>query len=239
MHNTTKLLINHIFCHVLIIPAIIYGSWWMFVCGFLWWYVIAIVAISGGYHRYYSHKTFECNKFHQWMINFLGIFSGAGPALTWAAVHKQHHAYSDKENDPHSHHHLGKWSVYVNTWGYESKIKRRFIKTLWRDPLLKWFHIYYFKVNIAVIIILTLIDPMLLIFGYAMPVVLAFHGYGLLNILGHKEGPTNSIIANILTAGEGWHANHHRSPSSYKIGKEWWQFDPTALFIRYVGKVKR
>ena len=88
-------------------------------------------------------------------------------------------------------------------------------------------------------LLLTLIDPMLLIFGYAMPVILAFHGYGLLNILGHKEGPTNSIIANILTAGEGWHANHHRSPSSYKIGKEWWQFDPTALFIRYVGKVKR
>ena len=48
-----------------------------------------------------------------------------------------------------------------------------------------------------------------MIFGYAMSVVLAFHGYGILNILGHAGGnPTNSWLANILTAGEGWHANH-------------------------------
>ena len=126
----------------------------------------------------------------------------------------------------------------MNTWGYDAKIKKKYIKTLWRDPILKWFAKNYFILNITIVIVLTLIHPLLMLFCYAVPVVLAFHGYGILNILGHKDGPTNTIIGNILTAGEGWHANHHKRPNSYKIGKEWWQFDPTALYIKLVGKTK-
>jgi stearoyl-CoA desaturase (delta-9 desaturase) len=236
MHNTTKLIINHGFSHLMLIPALVYGEPWMFLAAFLWWQVIAIIAISGGYHRYYSHRTYKCNTWYQHLINLLGIFSGAGPALTWAAVHKQHHAFSDKEDDPHSYHHKGWFSVYINTWGYDLKIKRKFIKTLWRDPVLKWWYANYFKVNLAIIVLFTLIDPLLMVFAYAMPVVLAFHGYGLLNILGHKDGPTNTFIGNILTAGEGWHANHHKKPGSYKIGMKWWQFDPTAYYIALMFK---
>ena len=236
--TTTKLIANQALCHILFIPAFIYGEWWMWLAGFLWWQIIAIVAISGGYHRYYSHRTYECSKLNQIIINVLGIFSGAGSALTWAAVHKQHHATSDTPDDPHSYHHKGKFAVYMNTWGYDAKIKKKYIKTLWRDPILKWFAKNYFILNITIVIVLTLIHPLLMLFCYAVPVVLAFHGYGILNILGHKDGPTNTIIGNILTAGEGWHANHHKKPNSYRIGKEWWQFDPTALYIKLVGKTK-
>lgn len=238
MENTTKLLINHALCHILLIPAFIYGTWWMFLASFLWWYVIAIVAISGGYHRYYSHKAFKAGKFYEIMVNVLGIFSGAGPAMTWAGTHVQHHAYSDTDKDPHSHASKGKWAVYVNTWGYGFKIRRRFITRFMRSKILMWFYKYYFHVNIAIVVVLTAIDPLLMIFGYALPVVWAFHGYGILNILGHKNAqPTNSWIANILTAGEGWHANHHKSAANYRIGKEWWQFDPTAWYIKAFHKV--
>jgi stearoyl-CoA desaturase (delta-9 desaturase) len=233
MENTTKLLINHAFCHVMLIPAFLYGELWMFAATFVWWYIIAIVAISGGYHRYYSHKSFKASKFYEIMVNVLGIFSGAGPAMTWAGAHMQHHAYSDTENDPHSHVKKGKWSVYVNTWGWGFRLKRRFIMRYMRDPILSWFYKNYFRLNIAIIVVLTLIDPMLMIFGYALPVVIAFHAYGILNILGHHGGkPTNSWIANILTAGEGWHENHHKRAMHYRIGKEWWQLDPTAWYIK-------
>jgi len=46
--------------------------------------------------------------------------------------------------------------------------------------------------------------------------------------------PNNTIIGNILTAGEGWHLNHHEDSRNYKIGRRWWQFDPTAIFIRLI-----
>lgn len=235
MENTTKLLINHAFSHLMLIPAIIYGEWWMWLAGFLWWQVVAIVAISGGYHRYYGHKSFKAKGWYPYAVNILGVFSGAGPAMTWAATHRQHHAYSDTELDPHSHHIKGWFPVYVNTWGYDFKIKRKFIKTLLKDPLLRWFHKHYFSVNVAIIIVFTIIDPLLMIFGYAVPVVLGFHGYGLLNVLGHRNGqPYNTWVGNILTAGEGWHNNHHKHSADYRIGREWWQFDPTKWFIQLI-----
>ena len=235
MENTTKLLINHTFCHLMLIPAFLYGELWMFVASFFWWYVVAIVAISGGYHRYYSHFSFKAPKWYPWAVNILGIFAGAGPAMTWAATHRQHHAHSDTELDPHSHSVKGIWAVYVNTWGYGFKIKRRYIKRLLQDKILRWFHKYYFHHNVAIIVVFTLIDPLFMIFGYAMPVVLAFHGYGILNVLGHRGAqPNNSWVANILTAGEGWHRNHHRRAGSWAIGQEWWQFDPTKWFIQLI-----
>jgi stearoyl-CoA desaturase (delta-9 desaturase) len=237
MDNTTKLLINHIFAHLMLIPGVIYGELWMWIAGFLWWQVIAIVSISGGYHRYYSHFSFKAPNWYPYVVNFLGIFAGAGPAMTWAAVHRQHHAYSDTEDDPHSHHVKGWFPVYVNTWGWGFQIKRRFIKRLMQDSILRWFYNNYFRLNIAIIFVLAAIDPLLMIFGYALPVVLAFHGYGLLNILGHRDGqPNNSWVANILTAGEGWHANHHKRGGDYRIGWTKWQFDPTAKFIELIRR---
>lgn len=235
MNNTTKLLINHAFCHILLIPGIMYGELWMAIAGFVWWYVIAIVAISGGYHRYYSHFSFKTAKIYEHTVNILGIFSGAGPAMTWAAVHRQHHAYSDTQDDPHSLTIKGWFSVYVNTWAYGFRIKRRFIKRLMQDKTLVWYYKNYFTLNIIIIVALWLIHPMLLIFGYALPVVIAFHAYGILNILGHRNGrPNNSWIANILTAGEGWHENHHKRAGDYRIGWTKWQFDPTARFIELI-----
>ena len=240
MENTTKLLINHIFCHALIIPAFFYGELWMFIASFVWWYIIAIVAISGGYHRYYSHRAFKTKKWYPYAVNILGIFSGAGPAMTWAATHKQHHAYSDTLDDPHSYTKHGWFAVYFNTWGYNARIKRRFIKSLLRDKTLIWFYENYFKLNIGIIIVFTFIDPLFMIFGYALPVVLAFHGYGILNILGHYKGkPNNTVIGNILTAGEGWHLNHHQQPGNYNIGRKWYEFDPTKWFIRLIRTDKK
>lgn len=237
MENTTKLILNHIFCHLMLIPAFMYGELWMFVASFFWWYTVAIVAISGGYHRYYSHNSFKVGKWYEYVVNVLGMFAGAGPALTWAGTHRQHHAFSDSEDDPHSSTFKGMWAVYVNTWGYDFKIKRKFIKHLFKNPILRFFHKYYFKLNVAIIVGFTLIDPLFMIFAYAMPVIFAFHGYGILNILGHTGAkPTNSWVENILTAGEGWHENHHKRAYSYEIGQKWWQFDPTKWFIKLIRK---
>ena len=87
MENTTKLILNHIFCHLMLIPAFMYGELWMFVASFFWWYTVAIVAISGGYHRYYSHNSFKVGKWYEYVVNVLGMFAGAGPALTLSLIH--------------------------------------------------------------------------------------------------------------------------------------------------------
>lgn len=212
-----------------------YGQWWMWLASFLWWQIIAVVSISGGYHRYYSHKAFKAGPIYEFFVNFLGIFSGAGPAFTWVAAHYQHHAYSDTEKDPTSPVHKGALRVYLNAWGYDVQIERRFVRKLFKDKTLTWWLKNYFKINLLIVVALLAIDPMLFLFGYAVPMVFAFNGFGLLNVLSHIDGkPKNTVIANILTAGEGDHKNHHDNPVSAKI-TNW--FDPTYYFIKaFYGK---
>lgn len=234
--NTKKLILIHALCHVAIIPAIVYGEWWMWLGSFLWWQWIAATAISAGYHRYYSHNAFKTGKWYEYYSQFIGLFANPGPALTWASTHRMHHMYSDTEQDPHSPKYKGFWTVYTSYWGEDvTRINRRALAGLAGNKTLRWFYQHYFKLVIAIAVVLAVIDPLLLVFGYCMPVVLAFHGYGLINAYTHKDGePKNSWLANILTAGEGWHLNHHRNSKAWQIGKGWKQPDPGAWFIRLI-----
>jgi stearoyl-CoA desaturase (delta-9 desaturase) len=237
MSPSHKLLVIHILCHMAIIPALLYGDVWMWIVSFVWWQWISATAISSGYHRYFSHRSFKTGEWYKWYVQFVGIFANPGPVLTWAATHRMHHAYSDSEKDPHSPKFKGFLKIYTSRWGDNVKIKRRFLTGLISDRSVKFFHTHYFTLSILLAGSLFLVDPLLLIFGYCIPVVLAFHGYGLLNAYTHKDGkPKNSFFANILTAGEGWHKNHHDRGGDWRIGRKWWQWDTGAIFIRIIKK---
>jgi len=234
MSNTKKLLLIHLFAHALIIPAFLYGEVWMFVASFLWWQWIAATAISAGYHRYFSHKAFRTGKWYDYYFQIIGLFANPGPALTWAGAHRMHHAYSDTEKDPHSPKYKGWFKVYTSQWGDDAYIERRMMKGLY-NPISKFFYKNYYKLIIALVVVLFLIDPLLMIFGWALTVVQAFHGYGLINCVTHLTGKAkNNAIANILTSGEGWHKNHHDKSNDWRIGKKWWQIDPGAVWIRAI-----
>ena len=236
MNNSTKLLSIHIFCHIMIVPAILYGEWWMWGFSFLWWQWVAATSISSGYHRYFSHNSFKTGNWYSWYSQFIALFANPGPVLTWASTHRMHHYYSDTEKDPHSPVFKGFWKVYTSYWGNDIKyIERRATVGLLKRPGVKWFYKNYYKVIILLAITLMIIDPLVFIFLMAIPIVLAFHGYGLINAWTHKTGkPTNSALANLLTGGEGWHENHHKRPGDWKIGKKWWQVDTGSYWIRLI-----
>jgi len=238
MTQTTKLLFIHFICHLLLIPAILYGEWWMFLGSFIWWQFVAATAISSGYHRYFAHRAFKVGAWYKWYSQIVALFANPGPVLTWASTHRMHHYYADTEKDPHSPIWKGFWKVYTSYWGNDiSFIERRALSKLLNDKSVKLFYRHYFIFITILAVILISIDPLLFIFGYAVPVVFAFHGYGLINAWTHKTGkPTNSALANIFTAGEGWHLNHHEDPSNWKIGKTRWQLDTASYFIRAIKK---
>lgn len=231
MTTTHKLLLNHFICHVALIIAFMEGSAWMWVAGFCWYYIITIVSSSAGYHRYYSHNSFKAGKWFQWLTNSLSLFVGSGPYLTRAAIHRMHHAYSDTEKDPSSPKHQGFWKIYLNLWGTENKIERKFFKGLIGNPILKFFHDHYFKMVICLVVILYMIDPLVLLFAYALPCVLSFHLFGLFNAYLHKdEVIKDSHLLNLFTAGEGYHGVHHRNSKQLRHGL----IDPTYFFIRLI-----
>jgi stearoyl-CoA desaturase (delta-9 desaturase) len=231
LKTTHKLLLNHLLCHVALIPGFIYGDLWMFVSGFIWYYIITICSSSAGYHRYYSHQSFKTGKWFEWFTNFLSLFVGSGPYLTRAAIHRQHHAYADTPKDPSCPVHHGFWKIYFNLWGLDGKIERRFFKGLIDNKILMFFHRHYWKLVFTVVTVLFLIDPLLLIFAYCVPCVLSSHLFGLFNAYLHKDGKAaNSHWLNLFTAGEGYHKTHHDNSKKLRLGL----IDPTYFFIRLI-----
>ena len=231
LKTTHKLLINHSLCHIALIYGAIYGSWWMWLVGFLWYYFITIVSSSAGYHRFYAHSAFTTGKWFEYFTNILSLFVGSGPYLTRAAIHRQHHAYSDTEKDPQSPLHHGFWKIYFNIWGLDVKIERKFFKGLINNKILKFWHDHYFKMVFSLVIILLIIDPLLLVFAYALPCVLSSHLFGLFNAYLHKTGEaTNNILINLFTAGEGYHKAHHDNSKKLRHGL----IDPTYFFIKLI-----
>ncbi|AOY84951.2 acyl-CoA desaturase [Moorena producens JHB] len=82
----------------------------------LWWYPISSVEIglligmwalsmigmSVGLHRYFAHRAFKTSQTMSVILAILGCMGAQGPVVSWVAVHRRHHEYSDLPGDPHS-----------------------------------------------------------------------------------------------------------------------------------------
>jgi len=204
---------------------------------FLWWSFIAAFAISAGYHRYFSHRSFDARDtaWYEWSVLALGSLAGGAPVLTWVGTHRMHHAYSDSYEDPHSPTYVGFWKVLTSTWKVKN-IQRKFVRDLLKNHRVVFFYKNFLQIRITTFVFGFLLLP----FGYFLalivaPVIYAYIGYGLINALCHRYNePRNSIAANIFSAGEGYHKNHHHKPYDWKLGKKWYHFDTGALIIKLV-----
>ena len=65
------------------------------------------VGITVGYHRLFTHRSFETNPVVRFVFAVLGSMAVQGPLLKWVATHRQHHQHSDAPDDPHTPHHSG------------------------------------------------------------------------------------------------------------------------------------
>ena len=65
-------------------------------------YVVRMFAITGFYHRYFSHRTFKTSRVGQFIFGLLGASAVQRGPIWWAAHHRHHHVYSDKPEDVHS-----------------------------------------------------------------------------------------------------------------------------------------
>ena len=65
-------------------------------------YFVRMFAITGIYHRYFSHRTFKTSRPAQFIFALLGASATQRGPLWWAANHREHHRNSDTPADPHS-----------------------------------------------------------------------------------------------------------------------------------------
>lgn len=202
-------------------------------------YVVRMFAITGFYHRYFSHRTFRTSRAAQFVFAVLGASATQRGPLWWAAHHRKHHRFSDTEHDVHSPRQHGFWWAHMGwiTSAANFPTDLREVRDLARYPELRWLDRYDIVVPAALAATLFAVGGVTwLVWGYFVSTVVLFHCTCLINSMAHRVGTRryetdddsrNSLVLALITLGEGWHNNHHRYPGATRQGFFWWEVDLT------------
>jgi stearoyl-CoA desaturase (delta-9 desaturase) len=210
-------------------------------------YLVRIFGITGGYHRYFSHRTYRTTRWFQFVLAVLGAASLQKGPLWWSAHHRRHHRHSDQEGDLHSPRLQGFFWAHVG-WilaaDHEATDIER-VPDLAKYPELHWLDDYHAVPAIAMAVALYLLGGLpALVWGFFVSTVICWHCTFMINSLTHmfgrrryttRDDSRNSVVLAILTLGEGWHNNHHYWQSSTRQGFFWWEFDPTYYVLRLLA----
>ena len=79
-----------------------WGLGWTDIALGVVFYCISGLGISVGYHRYFTHGSFKARTPLRVLLAVAGSLAMQGPVIRWVSDHRRHHAYADKEGDPHS-----------------------------------------------------------------------------------------------------------------------------------------
>lgn len=212
-------------------------------------YILRMWAVTAGYHRYFSHKSFKTSRVFQFILAFLAQTSVQRGILQWANDHRKHHIYSDTKEDSHSprahglmYAHLG-WIFAKETYDTDYKMVQDFKKY----PELVWLNKYKHLPPIILAVLTWLIGGWSgLIVGFFISTVLVFHCTFFINSLTHRFGnqryltgddSRNHWLLALLTFGEGWHNNHHYYPASVRQGFFWWEIDLTYYILKLLERL--
>jgi len=199
---------------------------------FLWWQFLVITTLSSGYHRYFSHQSFEAPTWYEYLVLLLGPLSGTGHAIGWAGVHRMHHAHSDTEQDPHSPIFQNFWRVLTSTFTVDH-LPSKYFKDLFKNKRVKFFYKYHIPIRLITFVLGFLLLPLFWFLALiCLPMFWGRLSFGVVNTIGHWYAePRASLLANILLGGEGDHKYHHENPGSFRISKYW---DPAGWFISLI-----
>jgi len=207
-----------ILAYLSIIPMVIYANWTQWSIAFLMYFILNGLGMIMTYHRLLTHRSYQCPKWFEYLMSFITTFSFTGSAITWIAIHRKHHKYADTEKDPHSPDHMGFWRVQFFT--AFADVEGRYATDLMRDKFYKWQHKYYTWIIYSGLLLFTLIDPMLTIYGLLFPAALTLFFGTLVLSWAHKDYQPRTVLwLAILTFGDAFHDIHHDHPNKYRLHK--------------------
>lgn len=242
--------------------AILTGWSWTAVGVAFAMYWIRMFAITGIYHRYFSHRTYKTSRVGQFLMALWGGTCAQKGPLWWAAHHRHHHRHSDMPDDVHSPHEHGFLWAHMG-WITSRKMfptNYKNVPDLAKFPELVFLNrfdsLIPFLTGVAMFGLgkaLEIWAPQLgttgwqmLVWGFFISTVFLFHGTCTINSLAHLIGrkrydttdqSKNSFFLAIITMGEGWHNNHHHYPAATRQGFYWWEIDMTYYILRGFEKL--
>ncbi|MBB5804962.1 stearoyl-CoA desaturase (delta-9 desaturase) [Saccharothrix ecbatanensis] len=237
-----------------------WGLGWLDIGLALFFYTLTCLGVTIGFHRYFTHGAFTANRGLRIALAVVGSMAMQGPVVDWVADHRRHHAYADRDGDPHSPWRFGTsasalakgfWHAHLG-WMFqrEQTNAARFAPDLLADADIQRVNRWFPALTVA-----TLLSPALiagLVTWSWWGALTAFFWAGLVRVavLHHVTWSVNSIChmigdrpftardksANfwplaIASMGESWHNSHHADPTCARHGVRRGQIDISARFI--------
>jgi stearoyl-CoA desaturase (delta-9 desaturase) len=229
-------------------------------------YFVVAHGVTIGFHRLFTHRSFEARRPLKIVLAVLGSMSFQGSLIGWVADHRRHHRYADRPGDPHSpvsfdNAPIAGWRGFVHAhvgWVFSnpSTPRAEFAPDLLGDPDLVLIDRLFVPCCIA-----TLALPFGV--GYALTGTLAgavgalvwagilrvgvgHHLTWAINSVCHRFGTrpfrtrdrsTNFAPLAMLTGGEAWHNAHHAFPTLARHGVDPGQIDTSARVIRWFERL--
>jgi len=207
-------------------------------------YALRMFAITGFYHRYFSHQAFRAGRAVQLVFAVLGASAAQRGPLWWASHHRHHHVHADEPEDSHSAlRHGFAWSHFGWFMARENFAPRdELVRSLARFPELRFLDRWDALVPVLLVAALWIAGGAeLVVWGFCVSTAALYHATFCINSLAHRYGSRryatrdasrNNWWLALLTFGEGWHNNHHHYPASARQGFYWWEVDLTWWGLR-------
>jgi stearoyl-CoA desaturase (Delta-9 desaturase) len=215
---------------------------------FLAMYAAVGMSICAGYHRFFSHKSYEASAPVQLFFAIFGAMAAQNSILWWSSSHRNHHQYVDRDWDPYNIQ-RGFWWAHILWVFYKHDAPDAAANApdLLKNPIVQWQNRWYKVILIVAGFGLpTLVGAMFgdpiggLLWGGFLRLAVIHHTTFFVNSLAHYVGrPTYNAEVSardnwgvaLLTLGEGYHSFHHRFPADFRNGIRWYHWDPAKWFI--------
>lgn len=242
------------------------GFSWIQLGLFLGMYLLTALGITLGYHRLFTHRSYQTVWPVKLALGILGSMAVEGPLFKWVAMHRRHHHHSDSRDDPHSPHAYGSgllpmirgfWHAHMG-WMFRTDPPglARHTRDLIADPLLRVVSRLFPLWAVLGLLIPAALGGLLTGTWYGAAMGFLWGGVARLFFIHHvtfsinsvchvwgrrpfrtRDESRNNVIFGYFGLGEGWHNNHHAFPTSARHGLMWWQLDITYLLIRGLALV--
>lgn len=250
--------------HVIAISAPFFITWQAVVSCVVLSILTGSVGVCMGYHRCLTHGSFQTYRPVRWLLATIGGLSGEGSALTWVANHRKHHAFSDKQGDPHSPRHGNWWSHmfwFMPNRGekWHSDLLSRYAPDLNKDRMMVFLHKMFLPSHLILGFLLGAVGYFgtgiglggwwnafsMIAWGVGVRMVYVLHITWFVNSATHLWGYRNYETTDdsknlwwvgIFAFGEGWHNNHHAYQRVASQGHKWWEIDTTYWLILAMEK---
>ena len=243
-----------------------WGLGWADVAIAAVFYVVSGLGITVGFHRYFTHGSFKAARPLRIALAVAGSLAMQGPVVDWVADHRRHHAFSDKEGDPHSPWLFGTGPVALARGFWHSHTgwlfsrdqtnEKRFTPDLLADRDVMRVNRAFVLLSVATLLVPALLGGLLTWSWWGALTAFFWAGLVRVALLHHVTWSINSICHMIgdapfaardhsrnvwplavMSFGESWHNLHHADPTCARHGVQRGQVDISARVIQAFEKL--